>query len=61
MRVHCLSCAWGVGAADESVVRGFCAGISVTGASVVLSSLQIMVGLVVGRYVFVTDLCFGCL
>ena len=56
-----LSCAWGVGAADESSLREPCAGILVADASMVYYSWEIIVGLMVGRDAFVAALCLVCL
>ena len=50
-----------MGADDELVMGVSCAGISVTEEYVVSSSWVIMFGFVVGRDVFVSDLCIGCL
>ena len=50
-----------MGVADKLVVRGYFTRRSVTDASLVLFSWDIMVGLLVGRDVFVDALCIGCL
>ena len=61
MRLHGLHCAWGVYADDGLVVGGYCAGIPLTEAYMVPSYFEIIVGMAVGRDVFVSDLCLGCL
>ena len=52
-----LSCAWVFGADDGLVVGVSCAGRSVTDASLVSSYFHIIVGVVVGRDVFLEALC----
>ena len=52
-----LSFAWGFGVDDGLVVGVSCAGRSVTDASSVSSYFHIIVGVVVGRDVFLEALC----
>ena len=61
MRGRFLYCVWGVVADNEYMVGGSCTVNSMTDESVIYFSWDIMVGLVVGMYVFISDLCSGCL
>ena len=61
VRGNAFSCAWVVVYDDVLVVLGYCEGRYVMNLSVMSSSFEIIVGVVVGRDVLVASLCIGFL